>query len=198
MEVTQSPPSVHLSIHSIFWTYWPLALCVGHYNDSHGIETEGKGQDVVGLTSILDRGHFSSWLNYFTTVLHLAGCIVCKNCNCLWWVVGMVICLGWFADLHVALQMPLPLTVSCSKNSRLVLPSWFLPFWYQLTQVVPDKIQRAMKRLCVCLEVNHLTVCESLGPEKSCLHFWKSVALLYRIARFFHLWYWLCLPTVRC
>ena len=34
----------------------------------------------------------------------------------------------------MAQLMPLPLTVSCSIKSRLVLP-----FWYRLTLVVPDK-----------------------------------------------------------
>ena len=82
--------------------------------------------------------------------------------------VGVVICLWWGADLHMAQLMPLPLTISCSSKSRLVLPSWFylsgtcwpgwtrtyswpavkrlcvcvfqvLPFWYRLTRVVPDK-----------------------------------------------------------
>ena len=48
-----------------------------------------------------------------------------------WWGVGMVICLGQGADLHLML---LPLTVSCCSKSRLVLP-----FWYWLTWVVPDK-----------------------------------------------------------
>ena len=37
----------------------------------------------------------------------------------------MVMCLGQGADLHMAQLMPLPLTVSCSSKSRLVLPSWF-------------------------------------------------------------------------
>jgi len=46
----------------------------------------------------------------------------------------MVICLGRDADLHMAQMMPLPLTISCSSKSRLVLP-----FWYRLTRVVPDK-----------------------------------------------------------
>ena len=40
--------------------------------------------------------------------------------------------------------MLLLLTVSCSRKSRLLL---VLPFWYQLTRVVPDKIQRAVKWL---------------------------------------------------
>jgi len=37
----------------------------------------------------------------------------------------MVICLGQGVDLHIAQQMPLPLTISCCSKSRLVLPSWF-------------------------------------------------------------------------
>jgi len=37
----------------------------------------------------------------------------------------MVISLGQGADLHVAQLMPVPLTVSCSSRSILVLPSWF-------------------------------------------------------------------------
>ena len=71
------------------------------------------------------------------------------------WVVG---CwrgyLGWGADLHIAQQMPLPLTISCSSKSRLVLPFLVLPFWYMLTRVVPDKLQKSNKTtvcVCVCL-----------------------------------------------
>ena len=42
--------------------------------------------------------------------------------------------------------MPLPLTISCSSKSRLVLP-----FWCRLTRVVPDKIQDSCKMaVCVC------------------------------------------------
>jgi len=48
---------------------------------------------------------------------------------------------GRGADLHMAQLMPLPLTNSCSSKSRLVLL-----FWYQFTQVVSVKIQRAVKR----------------------------------------------------
>jgi len=33
------------------------------------------------------------------------------------------LCLSQGADLHMAQLMPLPLTVSCSSKSRLVLPS---------------------------------------------------------------------------
>jgi len=72
----------------------------------------------------------------------------CKN-----WVVG---CwrgyLGWGADLHIAKQMPLPLTDSCLNKSRLVIPFLVLRFWYLITRVVPDKFQKSSKtivRVCV-------------------------------------------------
>jgi len=47
----------------------------------------------------------------------------CKKTE--WWDAGMVISLWRGADLHIAHLMPLPLTISCSSESRLVLPSWF-------------------------------------------------------------------------
>ena len=34
--------------------------------------------------------------------------------------------------MHIAQQMPLPLTISCSSKSRLVLTFLVLPFWYLL------------------------------------------------------------------
>ena len=48
--------------------------------------------------------------------------------------------LGHGGDLHMAQLMPLALTISCASKSRLVLP-----FWCQLTQEVPDKIQEGRK-----------------------------------------------------
>jgi len=64
-------------------------------------------------------------------------------------------CLGWSADLQMAQLIPLPLTVSCCRKSRLVL---FFPFWYRLTRVVPDKIQRAIKvcSSCCCSSCHNL------------------------------------------
>ena len=52
-------------------------------------------------------------------------------------------CLEQGADLHMAQLMPLPLTVSCSVKSRLILP-----FWYRLTRVVPEK---GPLNGCVCV-----------------------------------------------
>ena len=72
-----------------------------------------------------------------------------------WWDAGMVMCLGQGEDLHMAKMMPLPLT--CSSKSRLVLP-----FWCELTTVVPDKIQRAVKWLCVCVCM-HACMCACMG-----------------------------------
>jgi len=69
------------------------------------------------------------------------------------WVVGCWRgCLGWGTDLHIAQQMPLPLTISCSSKSRLVLTFLVLPFWYLLTRVVPDIFQKSSKTaVCVCV-----------------------------------------------
>jgi len=54
--------------------------------------------------------------------------------------------------LLIAQQMPLPLTISCSSKSRLVLTVLVLPFWYLLTQVVPDIFQKCSKTVvCVCV-----------------------------------------------
>ena len=55
----------------------------------------------------------------------------------------MVVCLERGADLHTAQLMSLPLTVSASVKSRLVLP-----FWYWLTRVVPEK---GPLNGCVCV-----------------------------------------------
>ena len=61
--------------------------------------------------------------------------------------------------MHIAQQMPLPLTISCSSKSRLVLTFLVLPFWYLLTRVVHSR--RAVKRLCVCVPaVVELEACD--------------------------------------
>jgi len=49
--------------------------------------------------------------------------------------------LGQGADLHMAQLMPLPLTISCSSKSRLVLPSWFYLSGTGSPGVVPDRVQ---------------------------------------------------------
>ena len=54
--------------------------------------------------------------------------------------------------MHIAQQMPLPLTISCSSKSRLVLTFLVLAFWYLLTWVVPDILQKSSKTIvCVCV-----------------------------------------------
>jgi len=69
------------------------------------------------------------------------------------------------ADLRMAQLMPVPLTVACSRKSRLVLP-----FCYQLTQVVPDKwpSNRCMY-VCMYLSVD--------GPMHVCvIRSWTNCA----------------------
>ena len=60
----------------------------------------------------------------------------------------MVMCLCQGADLHMAPLMPLPLTISCSSKSRLVLPSWF--YLSGACRMVPEKSKRAVKWLSAC------------------------------------------------
>jgi len=55
----------------------------------------------------------------------------CKKTE--WWGASMVICLEWGADLHTAQLMPL--IVCCFSKIQI----GFLPFWYWLTRVVPEK-----------------------------------------------------------
>ena len=57
----------------------------------------------------------------------------------------MVICLERDADLHMAQLLPLPLTVSCFSKIQIGLP-----FWYRLTQVVPEK---GPLNVCVCVSM---------------------------------------------
>ena len=74
-------------------------------------------------------------------------------------------CLGWGADLHIAQQIPLPLTISCSSKSRLVLTFLILLFWYLLTQGVSDKFSRPFPYLQLDDVVGHCSapaICQSL------------------------------------
>ena len=68
------------------------------------------------------------------------GRLACKKTE--WWGAGMVTCLEWGADLHMAQLMPLPLTVSC-----------FIRVQIGITFLVPAHLgrpgKRAVKRVCV-------------------------------------------------
>jgi len=79
------------------------------------------------------------------------GHLACKKTE--WLDAGMIICLGQDADLHMAQLMPLPLTISCSSKSRLVLPSWFRLSGASSAGQSQTKSKRAVKWLCVCLRL---------------------------------------------
>jgi len=57
-----------------------------------------------------------------------------------WWDADMVTCLRWDTDSHMVQLMPL--TISCSSKSRLVLP-----FWYRFTQA-HTHTHKTILRLC--------------------------------------------------
>jgi len=66
------------------------------------------------------------------------GHLACKKLGA-----GVVISLERGADMYIAQLMPLPLTVPCLSKIQIALP-----FWYQLTRVVPDK---GPLSVCVCV-----------------------------------------------
>jgi len=63
-----------------------------------------------------------------------------------WWGAGVVICLEWGADLHMARLMPLTLTVSCFSKIQIGFT-----FLVPAHPCGPGK--RAVKRVCVCVMV---------------------------------------------
>jgi len=67
-----------------------------------------------------------------------------------WWGAGMVICLEWGADLHMAQLMPLPLTVSCFRKIKI-------GFTFLVPAHLGSSRKRAVKRVCVCVCVSYVT-----------------------------------------
>jgi len=78
---------------------------------------------------------------------------------------------------HIAQQMPLPLTISCSSKSRLVFTFLVLPFWYLLTRVDPDIFQMSSKTVvCVC-------VCAAIINTSCLLHQTNCSSKLFRFTK---------------
>jgi len=81
-----------------------------------------------------------------------------------WWGAGMVVCLEWGADLHMAQLMPRPLTVS--HFSKIQIGFTFLVPAYASS---PGK--RDVKRVCVCN--CQMTITQQHGGiAKFQLYFW--------------------------
>ena len=116
-------------------------LSILHEHTIHSLKKQMS--ELFGVVLCISDNILIALLFYSFSALTLLvgrqeGHPACKN-----WVVGCLRgCLGWGADLHIAQQMPLPLTIFCSSKSRLVLPVLVLPFWYLLTRVVPDRFQQ--------------------------------------------------------
>ena len=75
----------------------------------------------------------------------------------------MVICMEQGADLHMAQQIPLPLTVSCFSEIQIV-------FTFLVLAHLGSPGKKAVKLVCVCVCVR-ACVCDSL------LHYVTSVQL---------------------
>jgi len=71
----------------------------------------------------------------------------CKKTE--WWGAGVVICLERGAGSHMALLMPLPLTVSCCSKLQI-------GFTFLVPAHPGSPGQRAVKRVYVCMYVGYL------------------------------------------
>ena len=101
------------------------------------------------VSSVKSRLVFPFWYrltNSFSALTLLVGRQeghpVCKKTEC--WGAGVVVCLEQGADLHMALLMPLPLTVSCFSKIQIGFT-----FLVPAHPGCPGK--RAVKRVCVCV-----------------------------------------------
>jgi len=67
-------------------------------------------------------------------------------------------------DLHMAQLMPLPLSISCSGKSRLVLPSWFYPS-VLLVPAHPGSPRQNWRGLVVCVCVTTWVITQNKKPS---------------------------------
>jgi len=116
-------------LYMVQWISITIQLTTTHF-DGHGVVINWwlKSCFLDFIIIVIFRWYYSCLFG------QQEGHLACKN-----WVVGCWRgCLGWGADLRIAQQMPMPLTISCSSKSRLVLTFMVLPFWYLLTWVAQD------------------------------------------------------------
>ena len=83
------------------------------------------------------------------------------------WVV--VICLQRGADLHMAHLMPLPLTVCCFSKIQI-------GFTFRVPAHPGSPGQRAVKRVCVCVVHNTLTI---FSPKFMALYSWNLIVSVF-------------------
>jgi len=92
-------------------------------------------------------------------------CCFVAFCNLLVWL-----CLGQGADLHMVQLMPLPLTISCSSKSRLVLPSWCE--WMRAVKWLHACVRACMCVISIfCSQFNKfINICKHFNIMNWCQH----------------------------
>jgi len=89
----------------------------------------------------------------------------------------MVICLEQGADLHMAQLEPLPLTISCFSKIQIGLP-----FWYQLTWVVPEKGPlNGCVCVCVCVVIVTVLIAVKLLNQNAILFYMALVNKFHQV-----------------
>jgi len=96
---------------------------MGSMGDTPEMVRQARILALVSVHSLIYSGNVNAKLDENTVNVNVnvekEGHPPCKETE--WWGVFVVICLGQGADLPMALLIPLPLTVTCSRKSRLVL-----------------------------------------------------------------------------
>jgi len=132
-----------------------------------------------GDVSILGFSHYLlCWAYTFSALMLLVWLCGRKRIRPVkteWLVAGVVICLGWCADLHMVQHSS---WCHCGSLSLASVKFRFvLPVWYRLTQIVPDKgpLNRCA---CVCVRVCvHACACVCCLMESSQVdHEYKQVS----------------------
>ena len=84
-------------------------------------------------------------------------------CKKQWWRAGVVACLEQSADLHMPQLMPLPLIVSCFTKIQI-------DFTFLVPAHLGSPRKRAVKRVCVCVWLIRMLLCEC-----------QAICLVYRL-----------------
>jgi len=120
---------LHLWLYCIFYLwqllyYLQSLFCYSCIFITSSLIVFGFGRTLAFICSLEATNAFSA--NAFSALMLLVGRQEGHPpVKTEWWDAGVVICLGWGVDLHMAQLMPLRLTISCSIKSCLVYLTGF-------------------------------------------------------------------------
>ena len=148
------PPAATAPLHSVLLQMRAVSYWQPKNDAEHRLLLAGNMDTMCGFVSLFD------WTVIAFSALTLVigwqeGHPSYKKTE--WWGSGVVICLEWGADLHMAQRMSLPLTVPCFSKIQI-------GFTFLVPAHPGSPRQRAVKWLCVCV-----CVCVRLNSDILCV-----------------------------